>query len=148
MYLLDTNILSVLSPRPVQTLDERLVRDWVDAMSSQLFLSVVSVSEIELGIAKATRQGASQKADALTRWLDDIVHFYGDRILTLELETARLAGDLLDKAYGLGSDPGYEDAAIAATAATHKLMLATRNLRHFRLMDVPCFNPYDGLPQA
>ncbi|PWV98867.1 hypothetical protein DFR52_104157 [Hoeflea marina] len=147
MYLLDTNILSVLSPKPVQTLNERAAQDWIEAESSQLFLSVVSLSELELGIAKATRQGASRKAQALTQWLAGITHLYADRMLSLEVEAAGLTGRLLDRAYGRGWDPGYEDAAIAATAIAHGFTVVTRNVRHFEILDAPCFNPYLSLPE-
>lgn len=148
MYLLDTNILSVLSPKPVQTSNERAVQGWIEAKSSQLFLSVVSLSEIELGIARATRQGASRKAEALTQWLAGITHLYSHRMLSLGIEAAGLTGRLLDLANGRGWDPGYEDAAIAATAITSGLTVVTRNMRHFQTMDVPCFDPYLSLPET
>lgn len=146
MYLLDTNILSVLSPKPVQTLDERAVQGWIEATSPRLFLSVVSLSEIELGIAKATRQGASRKAEALAQWLASISHLYANRMLSVDVEVARLTGRLLDRAYGRGWDPGYEDAAIAATAIARGFTVITRNIRHFQTMDAPCVNPYVTLP--
>jgi predicted nucleic acid-binding protein len=148
MYLLDTNILSVLSPKPIQAPNERAVQAWIEATSSELFLSVISISEIELGIAKANRQGASRKAEALMQWLAGITHLYGGRLLSLDIEAARLTGRLLDRAYGRGWDPGYEDAAIAATAVARGFTVVTRNTRHFQTMDVPCLDPYVALPSA
>lgn len=148
MYLLDTNILSLIGPRRVQTAEETAVRTWISETPDALFLSVISISEIEMGIAKAARQGASKKADDLTRWLDGIVHLYASRILTLDLRTARLTGRLLDRANGAGGAPGYEDAAIAATAETRDFTVLTRNTRHFKMMQVRCLNPYEGLPKT
>lgn len=146
MYLLDTNILSLIGPRRVHAEEEAAVRDWIGKTSDMLFLSVISISEIELGIAKATRQGATKKAGDLASWLNSVVHLYASRILDLDVSTARLAGRLLDKAYGIGDDPGYEDAAIAATAVTQDLTVLTRNTRHFKAMEIPYRNPYEGLP--
>jgi predicted nucleic acid-binding protein len=143
MYLLDTNILSLIGPRRVHTPEEAAVRNWIEDNSDRLFLSVISISEVELG---AARQGASKKAGDLASWLNSIVHLYASRILTLDLNAARLTGRLLDKADGIGGDPGYEDAAIAATAMTQDLTVLTRNTRHFKTMEVPCLNPYEGLP--
>lgn len=146
MYLLDTNILSLIGSRRLHTPEEAAVRNWIEDNSDRLLLSVISISEVELGVAKAARQGTSKKASDLTNWLNSIVHLYASRILTLDLNAARLTGRLLDKANGIGGDPGYEDAAIAATAMIQDLTVLTRNTRHFKTMEVPCLNPYEGLP--
>ena len=146
MYLLDTNILSLIGPSRNHSEMEAAVRDWIGRTQDMLYLSVISISEIELGIAKAARQGASRKAEDLAGWLNGIVHLYANRILLLDLHAARLAGQLLAKAYSTGGDPRYEYAAIAATAITQKLTVLTRNTRHFEAMDAPYLNPYQDFP--
>ncbi|MGY5810531.1 PIN domain-containing protein [Rhizobium sp. LEGMi198b] len=148
MYLLDTNIISATSPLRAQDLLSQAVRAWIAAHAHQFYLSTVTVAEIETGIAKARRMGASKKAELLGEWLELTLHLYGDRILPLDTETARIAGRLFDQAVGRGGDPGFEDAAIAATALRHDYTVLTRNLRHFRLMDARSFDPFANPPEV
>ncbi|MEZ2222775.1 type II toxin-antitoxin system VapC family toxin [Rhizobium sp. RCC_161_2] len=147
MYLLDTNIISATSPLRAQDLLSQATRAWVAAHADQFFLSTVTVAEIETGIAKAHRTGASKKASLLGEWLELTVHLYGERILSFDTATARIAGRLFDQAVGRGGDPGFEDAAIAATALRHDCTVLTRNLRHFRLMDVRSLDPFANPPE-
>lgn len=146
MYLLDTNIISVVSPTNRERHDMEDLRHWIEAASDRLFLSAITVAEVETGIAKARRLGATRKAEELARWLDLVLHLYSDRILPVDVPTARIAGQLFDQAVGRGGGPDFEDAAIAATAVRSGLVVLTRNVRHFELMDVPLLNPFDGLP--
>jgi toxin FitB len=113
MYLADTNIISAGAPRQAGGAD--LVQ-WMDERSDSLFLSVVSVAEIEDGIAKVRREKAHRKAAELAAWLEVLLHLYARRILTFDLSAARIAGALLDVARSNGTDPGFGDIAIAATA--------------------------------
>ncbi len=144
MYLVDTNVLSAGAPtRPVSAED---VTNWMGRNSASLFLSVVTVAEIEDGIAKCRREGASRKADRLAEWLATLLHLYANRILPIDLDTARLIGILTDQARGQGHAPGWADRAIAATARRHGLTLLTRNLRHFRPLGVTALDPLVALP--
>ena len=142
MYLLDTNIISATSPLRAQDLLSQAARAWIAAHADQFFLSAITVSEIETGIAKAQRTGSTKKAQLLNEWLELTLHLYGDRILPLDVTTARIAGKLFDQAVGRGGDPGFEDAAIAATAVQRNYTVLTKNLRHFRLMDVSVLDPF------
>ena len=54
---------------------------------------------------------------------------------------ARRAGAISDRARAAGSHPGLADILIAATASVHGLVVATRNLRHFEVLQVPCIDP-------
>ena len=147
MYLVDTNIISVASPLRADDPHAQAVRTWLASVSDQLFLSSIIVAEIEAGIAKAQRTGATRKATSLADWLNLTLHLYGQRILPFDTETARLTGRLFDEAVGRGGDPGFEDAAIAATAVRFNYTVLTRNLRHFRLMDVVSLDPFAELPK-
>ena len=143
MYLLDTNIISVIAPaRQRSEADEKLA-DWIAGQETGLFLSVVTASEIEDGIAKARRVGATRKALQLTEWWGEILHYYGGRILPVDLEVARLAGQLMDRARAAGIDPGYEDVAIAATGLVHSLTVVTRNFRDFRPLGAKVIDPHE-----
>jgi predicted nucleic acid-binding protein len=143
-YLVDTNVVSAAAPhdRPRSAL-----ADWMDARSSALFLSSISVAEIAAGIAKLRREGATRKATALSDWLDAVLHLYGNRILPFETATGLIAGALSDAALARGGAPGFADVAIAATASQHELVFLTRNRRHFELFDVPFLDPFDALPK-
>ncbi|KGJ12743.1 hypothetical protein ATH84_103146 [Paracoccus versutus] len=143
MYLLDTNILSASAPTRRDAGAEALAA-WMRAHSDRLYLSTITIAEIEAGIARAVRIGASAKAPALRRWLAAVEHFHGSRILSFGIEEARHAGTILDRARA--HDPGFEDIAIAATAAAHGLTVLTANERHFAPLGVPYVNPMKELP--
>ena len=114
--------------------------------SGHLHLSVVTVAEIEDGIGKAAREGASQKAMRLSEWLETVLHLYSARILPVDVEVARLAGRLSDVARGRGHAPGFADLLVAATARAHGHIVLTRSLRHFAPMGVAAHDPFAGLP--
>jgi len=120
----------------------------MDAHSASLFLSVVTVAEIEDGIAKARREGATRKSVDLSAWLETVLHLYGDRVLAFDTATARIAGAISDRARGSGQTPGLADIIIAATAQHHGLTILSRNLRHFEPLGVAVIDPFTRLPDA
>ena len=144
MYLVDTNVISAGSPAKAGAAAD--VVAWMDAQSGALFLSAVTIAEIEDGIAKARREGAARKADSLAAWLATVLHLYGERVLPFDVDAARIAGALSDRARGQGQAPGFADIIIAATASRHHLTILTRNMRHFEPLGVPVLNPFECLP--
>ena len=144
MYLVDTSVLSAGASTKA-TRAESLV-GWMDRNSAHLYLSVITVAEVENGIAKARREGATAKAGRLAEWLDTVLHLYGGRILLVDVTAARVLGGLSDAARAAGEAPGLADLTIAATARAHGLAVLTRNLRHFRPTGVAAQDPFDGLP--
>jgi predicted nucleic acid-binding protein len=124
-----------------------LVR-WMDEHSSKLYLSAVTVAEIEGGIAKARRQKAERKAADLTAWLETLLHLYGTRILAFDVAAARIAGNLSDLARSKGIAAGFADIVVAATARAHELIVLTGNTRHFAPLGVPTVNPFERLPSS
>ncbi len=143
MYLVDTNVISARVPSRVPLPD---LASWMDTNSDRLFLSVVTIAEIEDGIAKAKRAGATRKSRDLNAWLETVLHLYATRILPFDLATARLAGTLSDHARSQGGAPGFADIMIAATAQWHGLTILTRNLRHFEPLGVPVHDPFARVP--
>ncbi len=133
MILLDTVVLSELR----KTRPSAKVLAWLrEQQSDQLFVSVVSLGEIERGIVKAGKTDASF-ADSLTVWLEDLMLLYSDRILAVSTPIARRWGRLSAQ---LGHDGA--DLLIAATALEHGLSVATRNVRHFTPSGVDVVNPF------
>ncbi|MGH6877590.1 MAG: type II toxin-antitoxin system VapC family toxin, partial [Rhizomicrobium sp.] len=144
-YLVDTNVISAGAPSKI---GQGEVADWLDANSGMLLLSAVTVFEIENGIARLRREGATRKAAALTAWFDTLLHLYAHRIFPLDVSIARLAGNLSDRARGNGFAPGFADVAIAATARHHRLTILTRNLRDFQPLGVAACDPFVELPDG
>jgi hypothetical protein len=143
-YLVDTNVLSAGAPgKAVSRVD---LVTWMDEHSSDLYLSTVTVAEIEDGIAKARRTGATRKATHLAAWLATLLHLYRERILVFDVAVARVAGELSDRARGRGHAPGFADIVIAATARHHRLTILTANLKHFAHLDVDVVDPFAALP--
>lgn len=144
MYLVDTNVLSTAAP--TKTVPRRDIRDWMDRNSAGLYLSVITVAEVEQGIARCLRTGAHAKAERLTEWLETVLHLYASRILSVDVATARRIGRVADQARGQGHAPGLADLAIAATAVSRGLVVLTQNLRHFAPLGVPAQDPFQVLP--
>jgi predicted nucleic acid-binding protein len=133
MYLVDTDVLSALAKRrPNATVAEWIAR----RRSSELFVSVVSIGEIERGIA-LQRRGNPDFAAALAMWLDQIVEHYDSRILPFDVASARRWGQL---SAVLGNDGA--DLQIAATALEHGLMVVTRNVSDFAPTGVAVIDPF------
>lgn len=145
MYLVDTEVLS--AGAPTIAVAARDLVAWMDRNSAGLYLSVITVAEVEDGIAKSRRQGAHRKAKRLSEWLETLLHLYGARVLPICLETARRIGVLADRARGQGHEPGLANLAIAATAQLRGWTVLTRNLRHFFApLGVPALDPFAALP--
>jgi predicted nucleic acid-binding protein len=131
-YLLDTNVISELR----KTRPHGAVVAWVSAMEeSKLSLSAVTLGELQAGVERARRQDPA-KATELDRWIDDLPKFY--QVLPMDAACFREWGRIMDK-----KPPELlQDAMIAATARVHRLIVATRNERDFKQLDVQTFNPF------
>jgi toxin FitB len=88
MYLVDTNVISAGAPTKARVAAD-LVR-WMDQHSLELYVSVVTITEIEDGIAKARRERPKRKASQLTAWLETLLHLYADRVLPSTLRRLAL----------------------------------------------------------
>ena len=144
MYLVDTNVLSAAAS--TKAVPRQDIRDWMDRNSKGLYLSVITVAEIEQGIARCLRTGAHVKARRLTEWLETVLHLYASRVLPVDVSAARRLGPLADYALGQGHAPGLADLAIAATALDRGLVVLTQNLRHFTPLGVSAQDPFETLP--
>jgi predicted nucleic acid-binding protein len=138
MYLIDTVALSELR-KPQR--DSGLVAWFEQQRTTDLFVSVISIGEIERGIARQ-RTTDPAFAAALAAWLDRVLALYGERSLPFELKTARRWG-LLSAAIGNDS----ADLMIAATALEHGLTVVTRNVSDFEPTGVATLNPFRSRPR-
>jgi toxin FitB len=134
-YLLDTNIISKFAPDSAPP--SKAVKDWFhdEGEAQTLYLSVLSLAEIERGLRSLHRRGGTERARRLSVWLDRIVTTFDDRILDMDPIVARIAGALEDEAESKGRHPGLGDIIIAATARAYGLTVITENIRHFQPLD-------------
>lgn len=146
-YLLDTNALSMLAPAAVAQRaagsdgTAAAFRGWIRQHDDALFLSVITLAEIQAGISRLERRGATKRAADLSRWLSAVLELYRSRTLPLAADVALETGRMLDRAIAAGSALGFEDAAIAATAAINDLTVVTANERHFKHFGVALLPP-------
>ena len=133
MYLIDTVVLSELR-KPQR--DARLA-SWVERQRTiDLFVSVITIGEIERGIARQRARDPD-----FTAWLDRVLALYGERILPFDLQIARRWVQL---SAALGNDTA--DLMISATALEHGLTVVTRNLSDFEPTGVATLNPFNSRP--
>jgi predicted nucleic acid-binding protein len=115
--------------------------------STRIFslLSAITVVEIVAGIQKLRRAGATGRAFDLDAWLDRVVALYGERILSVDTEVAKIAGALTEQARANGQNPGLSDIVIAATAVRHRCGLMSDNLKHFEPLnlEIQVINPLE-----
>lgn len=143
MYLVDTDVISAAAP---QKRSSPALLDWMDRNARRLYLSAITIAEIEDGISKARRLGATRKASLLSQWLEAMLHLYAERVLPFDVAAARIAGRFSDMARGKGHSPGFGDVAIAAIAEANGLTVLTRNLKHFGVFALPTHDPFRSLP--
>ena len=134
-YLLDTNIISELRKRR----RNQAVVDWIGSIPEDgLFISVVTIGEITKGIANRRRTPSGlADAEALQSWLEGLLAAYADRIIPVDVPIATRWGRLCDVHPQLATDM-----LIAATALERDLTVATRNVEHFQVANVPVLDPF------
>lgn len=136
-YLIDTCVLSELR-HPKGNLRVKKVFEEID--SDQLFISVISLGKIVKGIGVLAD---SKRKRELWKWLEYIENHYQDNVLNIDVETARIWGELTALVKKTGKVIHACDGLIAATAKKHGLHLMTRNTSDFDTTGVMLFNPWD-----
>lgn len=138
MYLLDTNVVSELRKAKSGKADKR-VTAWAKSVpTASLFLSVITILELEMGLLVIERRDSTQGA-ILRSWLNThVLPVFSDRILVIDTAIAQRCAKL-----HVPNHCSDRDAMIAATALVHGMTVVTRNLNDFKATGVDILNPWE-----
>jgi len=137
MYILDTNVVSEL--RKAKKANQN-VKKWAQPLpAASLYISVISVLELEIGILLLERRDQGQ-GRILRAWMDrHVVPTFSGRILAIDTAVAQRCAML-----HVPNPRSDRDALIAATALVHGLTVATRNVADFEGMGIGVQNPWES----
>lgn len=137
MILLDTNVIS----EPLRAEPEPRVVAWLDAQPVEtLFLSVVTVAELRLGMARLPR---GRRRNGLIDQLERrVLPVFAGRILNLDLPATQRYAEAMAKAQAAGLGAGVANGFIAAIALSHGMAVATRDTGSFKAMGVAVIGPW------
>jgi predicted nucleic acid-binding protein len=136
-WLLDTCVISELvRPKPKAS-----VVSWIQARDEgELFLSAITIGELETGIA---RLPDSPKRTALEQWVRrELAERFRDRLLPIDAAVAARWGALTGASEARGQPLPVIDSLIAATGLQHDLTVVTRNTKDFQRCGAQCFDPW------
>lgn len=136
-YLLDTNVVSEwMKPAP----NPGVVAWLAGAAEDQVFLSVVTLTELRYGIE---RMAPGRRRKRLDEWLQNQLPMrFEDRVLSIDRAVADACGTLVARSEAVGRPIEAMDAFIAPTAVVHQLTLVTRNAPDFRPVLKAILNPW------
>jgi len=139
MYLLDTNVVSELRKIRLGKADGH-VAAWADSMdAADLYLSVITIQELEIGVLLAERRDPSQGA-VFRAWLNDhVLPAFSGRILAVDTAVALRSARL-----HVPDPHPVRDGLIAATALVHSMTVVTRNVADFEPTGARTLNPWTG----
>jgi len=139
MLLLDTMVISEMR-KLEKGLGDPQVRRWLVAVDADsLYLSVITVSEMEAGHLSMLRKDVLQ-AGPLGEWLyQRVLPEFERRLLSVDRDVA-----LRCAALHIPNPRPYRDSLIAATALVHGMTVVTRNVKDFEPMGVKVLNPWTG----
>ncbi|TJZ73373.1 type II toxin-antitoxin system VapC family toxin [Chitiniphilus eburneus] len=141
MYVLDTNVLSELRKVRLGKADGN-VTAWTESVdAADLFVSAITIMELELGVLSIERKDAAQGA-MLRAWLEQhVLPEFSGRTLPIDTAVAQRCARL-----HVPDKRGERDALIAATALVHGMEVVTRNVADFKPTGVTIVNPWEPLP--
>jgi hypothetical protein len=141
MFVLDTNVVSELRRVRLGKADRNLAA-WAQSVeAANLFISTITIMELELGILLIERKDAHQGA-LLRSWLEQhVLPEFSGRTLPIDTVVAQRCARL-----HVPDKRGERDALIAATALVHGMTVVTRNVADFLPTGVSLVNPWESLP--
>jgi len=141
MFVLDTNVVSELRKVRFGKADVN-VAAWAQSVdAADLFVSAITLMELELGVLSIERKDATQGA-MLRSWLEQqVLPEFSGRTLSIDTAVAQRCARL-----HVPDQRGERDALIAATALVHGMTVATRNVADFKPTGVSIINPWEAPP--
>jgi predicted nucleic acid-binding protein len=137
MFVLDTNVVSELRKIRTGRADVNMAQ-WADSVdSADLYLSAITVQELEIGVLLAERRDPSQGAIFRTWFEVHVLPAFVGRILPVDAAVAKRSAAL-----HVPNPCPFRDSLIAAAALVHKMTLVTRNVADFQASGVPLVNPF------
>ena len=138
MFVLDTNVVSELRKVRFGKADMNLTA-WTESVdAADLFVSVITIMELELGVLSIERKDSTQGA-LLRSWLEQhVLPEFSRRTLPVDTAVAQRCARL-----HVPDRRGERDALIAATALVHGMTVVTRNVADFKPTGVPLINPWE-----
>ncbi|KRC73423.1 twitching motility protein PilT [Achromobacter sp. Root83] len=138
MYVLDTNVVSELRKVRLGKVEAK-VSAWTESVdAADLFVSAITILELELGVLAMERKDAAQGA-MLRSWLEQhVLPEFSGRTLPVDTAVALRCARL-----HVPDKRGERDALIAATALVHGMAVVTRNVADFKPTGVTVINPWD-----
>jgi predicted nucleic acid-binding protein len=138
-FLLDTSVISEL----VRPAPSEAVLSWLSAVDEdRLYLSVLTIGEIEKGIEKLP---PSRRRTSLRKWArEELTGRFEGRLLSIGPAVAQRWGQVTGASEKHGKPLPVIDSLIAATASAHGLVVATRNVADFERCQVECVNPWSA----
>jgi predicted nucleic acid-binding protein len=138
MYLLDTNVISEFRKIASGKADKKVI-DWSNTIESvKLFLSVVTIQELEIGTLLVERRDPTQ-GKLLRRWINNyVLEVFSERLLDVTPQIA-----ISSAQFCVPNPKPINDMLIAATASVHGMTVVTRNIADFEGTGVKLFNPWD-----
>ena len=139
MYVLDTNVVSELRKIRLGKADSQFAI-WADSIEAMdLYLSAITIQELEIGVLLAERRDPSQGA-VFRLWLNGhVIPAFNGRILDVDTAVAQRSAKL-----HVPDPRPVRDGLIAATALVHGMTVVTRNVADFEPTGVPTLNPWQG----
>jgi predicted nucleic acid-binding protein len=136
MILLDTNVVSeAMKPEP-----NPAVHNWLDEQAAEtLYLSSVTIAELMFGIGALPK---GKRRDKLTDALDSVLELFANRILPFDTSAARRYAELAVKARATGKGFPTPDGYIAAIAASHDFVIASRDTSAFTAAGLFVIDPW------
>lgn len=137
MFVLDTNVVSELRMAKAGKADPNVIAWAASVTYGSLFLSAITILELETGVLLVERRDSSQGA-VLRSWLDNhVLPAFHNRVLAVDTAVAQRCAKL-----HVPHPRAGRDALIAATALVHGMKVVTRNVADFEPTGVPVLNPW------
>ncbi|MDH4274664.1 MAG: type II toxin-antitoxin system VapC family toxin [Gammaproteobacteria bacterium] len=137
MFILDTNVVSELRKAKTGKADKNVSAWAIKVAPGSLFLSAVTILELEMGVLQVERRDAAQGA-ILRAWLDNhVLPAFLGRVLAVDTAVAQCCARL-----HVPDCRADRDALIAATALVHGMTVVTRNSEDFQTTGVALINPW------